>query len=829
MKRFLGRVRLAFRAVLVLLLALALAAPILVGTAVATYVLLPLPAEPPTMQPLPEVKRSLVYAADGTVIGEFREATSRVPVAPDQIPDTIKRAVIAAEDHTFYDHGGIDWRSLARAAWTNLRSGEYDQGGSTITQQLVKNRYTDGQRSLRRKLHEAFISLQLERVLSKEKILAHYLNTVYFGDSVYGVAAAARSYFHKPLAEVNLSEAAMLAGIIPAPSRYSPRKHPEAAERKRRLVLDALVRHGLATAGEVAAARAAPPMVHPPPVLRSPYPYFLDYVRHYLLDVKGYPAELVFGGGLRIETTLDPDVQQAAEAAIRRALDRPGDPESSLVAVEPRTGFVRALIGGRDWSGSQVNLALGRQGGGSGRQAGSAFKPFVLARALDSGMSPRRVYPAPARIQPPGFDAPVKNYGRAGYGKADLVTATRKSINTVYAQLIADVGVAETAAMARRLGVTSIDPSVPPFASIALGSQEVSPLEMASAYAVFAARGLGVEPTPVRRVIHRDEVLEDNGASDRTERVLKEAVADTVNQVLQTVITSGTGTLADIGVPAAGKTGTSENYGNAWFVGYTPALSTAVWVGHPEGNVPMLGIHGVRAVAGGTIPARIWHDFMAVALRGVPPAAFPAPRSIETAEERIRRAERAGIDPGAPGRAVEVIPAGPRYYTAPPRPKAVAPPPDAVVRPPKRPVPDPPPDPRSSPPPPTEHDEPTDSPSVAPAEEQQGQEEHVEEEQAPEQLRAVGTMTEVPADRSSTMVLSIPVELLRFFDTHPAGQRQRQGRFCKHPVTLGRLPSGIAGGKGGIAHAQADDCSDHSLPGGDAGADRLSRRGSQPR
>ena len=713
MKRVLGYLRLGSRAALVLLLALVLAAPVLVATAVATYVLLPLPAEPPAMHPLPAVQGSLVYAADGTVIGEFREAASHVPVPADQIPDTIKRAVVAVEDRTFYDHAGIDWKSLTRAAWTNLRSGEYDQGGSTITQQLVKNRYTDGERSLRRKLYEAFISLQLERVLSKDEILARYLNTVYFGDSLYGVAAAARSYFRKPLLEVNLSEAALLAGIIPAPSRYSPRAHPEAAERKRRLVLDALERHGLATAEEVAAARAAAPTVHPPPVFRSPYPYFLDYVRRYLLDVKGYPAELVYGGGLRIETTLDPDLQRAAEAAVRRALNRPGDPESSLVTVEPGTGFVRALIGGRDWAGSQVNLALGRQGGGSGRQAGSAFKPFVLARALDTGMSPRRVYPAPARVQPPGFNEPVKNYGYAAYGRADLVTATRKSINTVYAQLIADVGVAETAEMARRLGVTSINSSGPLHGSIALGSQEVSPLEMASAYAVFAARGLGVEPTPVRRIIHRGQVMEDNGASKRSERVLKEVVADTVNQILQRVITSGTGTRADIGVPAAGKTGTSENYGNAWFVGYTPALSTAVWVGHPEGNVPMLGIHGVRAVAGGTIPARIWHDFMAVALQNMPPAEFPAPRPIETAEERIRRAERKGIDPGTARAATPAIPAGPRYYTAPPRPKAVAPLPDTVVPPPRGPAPDPEPETEKTTPRPAEHEKSADPGPVA--------------------------------------------------------------------------------------------------------------------
>jgi penicillin-binding protein 1A len=665
------------RTVLIVLLAVFIGAPVAAVTVVATYVVVPLPAAPPEMRPLPAVERSLVYAADGSVIGEFREAVSRVPVSTEQIPDTIKRAVVAAEDHSFYRHGGIDWKGLGRASWRNVRSGGFDQGGSTITQQLVKNRYTAGERTVRRKLQEGFLSIQLERVLDKDEILARYLNTVYFGQSLFGVAAAAESYFRRPLGEITLSEAALLAGIIPAPSMFSPRVDPEVAERNRRRVLNALERHGLATPAEVDAARAARPVVHPPPVLQSPHPYFLDYVRHYLLKVKGYPAEVVYGGGLRIETSLDPRVQQAGESAIRRALGRPGDPDSSVVAVEPTTGFVRALIGGRDWSRSQVNLALGRDGGGTGRQAGSAFKPFVLARALDTGMPAQQVYPAPARLQPRGFDRPIANYGHAAYGQADLVTATHKSINTVYAQLITDVGVAQSAEMARRLGVRSIDPSHALYGSIALGSHEVSPLEMASAYAAFAARGLRVGPTPIVRITRGSEVIEDNTVPGRGEQVLQAGVADTVNQILRGVITAGTGARANIGVPAAGKTGTSQNYENAWFVGYTPALATAVWVGHAEGNVPMRRIHGLSAVAGGTIPAQIWRDFMAVALRGVPPADFAAPGPFDTAAARERRAERGWVDPGTEEAGTLVVPAAPPYYPDPPLPEAYPPPPPA--------------------------------------------------------------------------------------------------------------------------------------------------------
>jgi penicillin-binding protein 1A len=633
--------------------------PLAAGVAVATFMLVPLPATLPDAPRRPaDSLPSTVLAADGSVIGEFKEAVSRVALPVGSMPDTVRRAVVAAEDRDFFRHGGIDVGGIARALWADLRTGRAAQGGSTITQQLVKNLYTGNERTLGRKAKDAYLAIQMERVLEKEEILTRYLNNVYFGDSTFGIEAASRSYFHKPAADLNLSEAALLAGVIPAPSAYSPRRHPEEAEHKRQVVLDRLLATGLAPAAEVAAARAAPPAVQPPPVVEGRFPFFLDYLRVYLLDIKGYPPDLLYRGGLRIETTLDPRLQARGEALAAR-FDRLEDPETSIVAVEPATGYVQTLVGGRDWNASHVNLALGRLGGGSGRQAGSAFKPFVLARALDAGMAPTRVYPAPSQIQPPGFDKPVSNYEGGAYGSADLRLATEKSINTVFVQLISDVGVRETAETARALGIRDLDPDKPVYGGIAIGTQEVSTLDMASAYGVFAARGLRAEPTPVVRITRPEAgVVEDNTAP-QGQRVLEEPVADTVTDLLEGVVLRGTGTAAGIGRPVAGKTGTSQNYENAWFVGYTPALSTAVWMGHAEGNIPMRNVRGVGAVAGGTLPARLWHDFMAAALDGVPATDFTDPAPIEPFAERAKREERGGVDPGDGGPVADLPADGP--------------------------------------------------------------------------------------------------------------------------------------------------------------------------
>ena len=574
---------------------------------------------------------------------------------------------MASEDHDFYNHAGVDWRGIVRAFWADVQKRQVRQGGSTITQQLAKNLYTDGSRTIARKAKEALIAAQIERVLNKDEILAKYLNTVYMGDSVFGVQAAAQSYFHKDAKDLTLSEAALLAGVLPAPSLYSPRTHPAQAEARRNDVLDRIQRY------EVAAARAQKPKVQPPPGVVGRYPYFLDYLRIYLLDVKKYDPELIYRGGLRIDTTLDPHLEDTAQNILKKTLPNPKDPEAAMVSVEPQTGYVRTLVGGTDWNESKVNLALGKLGGGSGRQAGSSFKPFVLARAFEAGVSPNRVYSAPSCITPRGFTAQVCNYEGGGYGSANLQKAIEKSINTVFVQLIVDVGIKQTAELAHRLGITSIDLSKPVYGGIAIGTQEVSPLDMSSAFGVFAARGLRAEPTPVLKISQRDgTVLEDNTQQDRTTRVMEEPVADNVTKLLTGVIEHGTGTAAKLGRPAAGKTGTSENYENAWFAGYTPTLSTAVWMGYKEGNIPMRGIHGVGAVVGGTWPARMWHDFMAEAMKGVPVTEFTQPAPIESLADRAKREARGGFDVG--GRSdPSGLPGGVNYFPAAPVPSAVEP------------------------------------------------------------------------------------------------------------------------------------------------------------
>ncbi len=397
-------------------------------------------------------------------------------------------------------------------------------------------------------------------------------------------------------------------------------------------------------------------VVHPPREQVTEFPYFVDYVRRYL--IARYGDDLVYRGGLRVETSLDPATQTKAQATVTKALSGTSPPlEMALVAVEPGTGLVKALIGGRDFDQSKVNLALGScperapderaprdtpvciDGGGSGRQPGSSFKPITLAKAFETGIGPSRVYSGPATYTFPGCSGTqctVHNVESGAYGPISLRQATHQSVNTVYAQLIGDVGVKETAEMAHRLGVTMVNPDgkrpdgAPYGASLTLGAAEVSPLEMAAAFSVFANRGVQQAATPVVRVLDANGgVLEDNSRR-RGNRVLDEKVADNVNDVLKGVVAGGTGKSADIGRPGAtaGKTGTSENFGNAWFVGYTPALSTAVWLGYADAPRPLERIKGVGKVYGGTIPAQTWHDFMIEAMKNVQTPDFPVPPAI---------------------------------------------------------------------------------------------------------------------------------------------------------------------------------------------------------
>jgi penicillin-binding protein 1A len=602
---------------------------------------------------------SQVFDSQGTLIGEFRQFDLTVPVRPEDVPQVVKDAVVSAEDRNFWEHHGLDAEGLTRAALANYEKGEVVQGGSTITQQYVKARFLSTERSIERKLTEAILATRIEREISKEEILFEYLDTTYFGGGAYGIGAASESYFRKPVSELNISESALLASIIPAPSRYEPRANPFEAEARRVRVLEIMRDEGYITGDELETARAEtlwfaglgvpdrPATIYhaAPRADAGSYPYFQDYVREYLTE--RYGEDTVFRGGLRIETTIDPHLQAQADAAVAAELEGTAPPlEMSLVSVEPATGHVKAMVGGRDWNASQVNLALG---GSLGMQPGSSFKTFTLARALEEGYQPGTVYPAPGVWAIPGTNSTIKNYGGGGYGSLTLEAATHSSVNTVFAQLIYDVGVNDVAELARRVGVTGIDPEVDyqteHGVSFTLGSAEVSPLDMAAGYSVFANSGVRAPATPVIRVTDVEgNVLEDNTQVPRGTRVMYPAVADWVTQNLRGVFTSGPGKRASIGRPAAGKTGTAQHNWAAWFVGYTPQLSTSVWIGYPDELRPLRGINGFSTVTGGSIPARTWAAFMGPAHEALPvidfrpPGALPAPNGDVTIRPAARRA-----------------------------------------------------------------------------------------------------------------------------------------------------------------------------------------------
>lgn len=584
-----------------------------------------------------------VFDADGNSIGVFRDFDRTVEVEWDDIPQTVIDAVVSIEDRRFFEHNGVDYEGIARAARTNLEAGALAQGGSTITQQLIKNVYFHDEDSFERKAREALLATELEQELTKEEILFQYLQSTYFGAGAYGIGAAAEVYFGKPVAELDHSEAAMLAGIIRAPTSWSPREDPDAAEARRELVLQAMLDEGYLSEVDFRreAARqiwvidsgARPPgpvtvVLGPPPNGATDYEYFVDWVAAELLDDLG--PEMVYRGGLRVETTIDPQAQADAEAAVAKRLENTEYPvEMSLVALDHSTGHVVAMVGGRDYQASQVNLATG---GSSGFQPGSSFKPLVLAAAFRRAIGPETVYPAPATWSVPGCSGSqctISNYDHANRGNISLRAATAASVNTVFAQLVTDVGIDTTVELAGDLGLDRLDPDQAYGPSVALGAAESSPLEMASAYGTFANSGVRIAPTGILRVVDRDgNVLIDNRAPTGSV-VLSPAVADNLSSVLSDVVTSGTGKRASLGDrPVAGKTGTTQNYWGAWFVGYTPQLTTAVWMGHADGLASLYGINGVARVTGGSHPAVAFSEFMRAWHEGREVREFPEPAEL---------------------------------------------------------------------------------------------------------------------------------------------------------------------------------------------------------
>jgi penicillin-binding protein 1A len=586
---------------------------------------------------LPDVPESFqsstLFAADGSLVYTFHAEENRRIVPLDDIPDHVRDAVIAIEDERFYRHNGVDMRAIMRALRANTAAGEVEEGGSTITQQYVKKVVLrDDSRTLSRKIEEASMAVQLERQFSKDRILELYLNAIYFGNGAYGIEAAARQYFGKSVDALTLAEGALLAGLIQRPSDTDPYDAPDAALARRNVVLEQVRDNRFASDADVDAALVEPVTLASattPAAERYAAPYFVEEVKQWILDDPRFGRtaqdrrDLLFGGGLRIQTTVDLAQQAMAEQAVGAILPDPAGPSASLVSIEPTTGYVKAMVGGRDFfgPGEYAKLNLATQGP---RQAGSAFKPMVLAEALTQGIPPERTFPAPACLTIPiEGSEPWRpcNYGEGGAGVATIAEGTIRSYNTLYAQLIMEVGADKAMAAATSFGVRSPLRTNP---AAVLGTNEVTALDMASAYATFANRGIRVAPILVTRITRADgTVLFQH--EHKQEKVLDAGVADLLTSILEQVIVQGTGTRAQLDRPAAGKTGTNQEWRDAWFAGYTPELSTAVWVGFPLAQISMEPPATRIRVTGGSYPAEIWQRYMQAALAGRPPVAFTPP------------------------------------------------------------------------------------------------------------------------------------------------------------------------------------------------------------
>ncbi len=553
--------RIGLRVAVVVLIGLPVLVVATAGAGVSVLLFGSLPGTVPEENPRLVSQPSYVYDAAGNEIGVFREFDLTIPMEREDVPDVLKNAVIAGEDHRFWSHEGVDPEGLVRAALTNYQEGAVVQGGSTITQQYVKATYLNTERTFERKFNEALLATRVERELrdelgseraAKEEILFRYLDNTYFGGGAYGAGAAAQTYFRKDVKDLTVSEAATLAGVIPSPSKFGPRDNIILAETRRQLVLADMLELGLITQAEYDEAFASPlwflgfgfpeegakvTVVYPQPDSgASSYPYFVDYVRQYLIE--RYGPEKVFRGGLRIETTIDPRLQELAQNAVTNALKGTNYPrEMSLVTVEPNTGYVKTFVGGRDFQQSQVNLGLG---GSLGMQAGSSFKTFTIATALEQGFSPETTYPGGPWTMPNCTPSPGASCALGGSG-GTMKSATASSSNAYFGQLANDVGPNRVAEMASRLGVSRIDPDGSYGVTVTLGLYNVSPLDMASGYATLANHGVRPKVTPVVKVTEPDGTLLEDNTEPQGTPVLDPAIADTTTDILRGVVDGGTG------------------------------------------------------------------------------------------------------------------------------------------------------------------------------------------------------------------------------------------------------------------------------------------------
>jgi len=624
----------------------------------AAPLLLPVNAEP-----------SAIYDMHGTLITTLREE-NRSSVPLEQIPSVLQDAVVAIEDARFWEHNGVDPRAVARAASSNAAAGQVSQGGSTITQQYVKLAILSPEQTLGRKLEEASLAIALERNYSKELILELYLNTIYLGNGTYGVQAASQSYFGVPVEQLRVEQAAMLAGIIQAPSRNNPRTDPENALKRRNLVLRRMRDQQYITSTQYQAAIAAPvelAELQPlPEQVAYPAPHFVDAVKDWLLNdsdalgkTPGARREALLRGGLSITTTIDLNLQDQANESIAQVLPGQGTdpktPDAALVSIEPGTGFVRAMVGGYNYFGThsyrQSNLAMG-----AGRQTGSSFKPIVMATALDAGVSPTKQFASPtnARFNIPGGVWNVK--GGGGLGSGTMRECAVVSSNTCFANVIQDpaVGPEKANEMAKKLGVVSTKLVATP--AMVLGPNNTTVEDMADVYATFANAGVRVAPTLVTKITGPDGSVIYQHAHSQS-KAIEPSVAAQVSTALEGVIAGGTGTAANIGREAAGKTGSAQNNTDAWFCGYVPQLATAVWVGfaEPRANksgqrslVSMTSPNTKITVFGGTYPAKIWASFMKGALRDTPELPLIAAQAAEVATTTVPAPNGALLEPVSP-------------------------------------------------------------------------------------------------------------------------------------------------------------------------------------
>ena len=567
-----------------------------------------------TKQDLEDVRpaaSSQIYDINGNELANVHAEQNRVPVKIDKIPEHLKDAFIAVEDVRFYEHAGVDPKGIMRAVIANITHKGVSEGGSTITQQLAKNAYLTQDRTMKRKIQEVFLALQLERKYTKDEILELYLNQIYFGQGAYGVQAAAKTYFGKNVEDLDLNECAMLAGIPKSPNYFSPLNNLQAAQERKGVVLEQMAKYGYISSSTAAKTKAENlNLVKSQPQSDNHFAsYFIDYVTQQMIEK--YGADAVYQEGLKIYTTLDKDMQQAAEAAMQNlpnySTDGSGNkqPQGALVAIEPSTGYIKAMVGGRGTD--QFNRATMAE-----RQPGSAFKPFVFAAALENGLTPSStVEDKPINI---GGWQP-QNYSRNFSGTVTMRYVAEHSLNVPTVRIAQEVGMDKIIYLAEKMGISTFvkegaanDMNY----AVTIGgmTKGVTPLEMTSAYGTFANDGVHVAPVAIVKVVNqKGEVLEE--AHPKSEQAIKKSSANELTSMLMGVIARGTGTGANIGRPAAGKTGTTDNYQDAWFVGYVPDLVAGVWVGCDDNS-------RMGNMTGGTTPAAIWKAFMSKAVQSMP-------------------------------------------------------------------------------------------------------------------------------------------------------------------------------------------------------------------